>query len=681
MSEGSQSPDTLVSRHIFLFPFKWENKVKGKDRKETLFTERTNLKVFHQSVLAHQNQQKISWENVSFSLDHLNHYNEFNYYYDFVREILYQLEPGQLHVGESGGSLLKHYECRFQKKAPDYEYVINVNQKENHKNKTYTLQGDSITLDVYETGVAILAFFLKNHQYSEPNDILQINQFGRRIFPPFFDLKNDEVGANFDYGNSRNDFYVALWRTQKRELAAGISLNFKGRIQAENLTLSEDFQAHGEKGNFQKGPFRLPEFIYKLFPDEVISTQEAKFDPGTPSKDQNRTDSILIRPVLDDRMFVLCWYGGRKKLERLSIDTIRDNNPYFRITSPEGEFWYKYIFVDSNGPSVFDYGEGNKQLDEVTYKRWMPYTYYGITRYSMVSLTEDLPTLKKYDAAFIVQHFESIYFKLFSLAIIQRASVLRFSDEVTHISHFPNENGAYQKDYGLLKDQVRDLNENYLRFINKIYFREVTPQEQGIEIYDMMQTQMRIEGQVKDLDSEIQELHRYVKLREQEEIEKVEERRTTMFNALTILGALFLIPSFILGLYELSAYASFFIKNQGANTALWITALMILLGISSIGAFSRRHWAFRWIGRVGAVGLLLLLLLGPLESKTWQPINKAFQSIISFKPMLLLTKNKPKTVQPNMASQPDSSDSLGNDSSWQTAPLPQDNNNSIIDNQ
>jgi len=647
-----------------LFPFKWENKVEGKDREETLFTERTNVATFEKLVLSgsgekgslgpNSNEHGFSWEKGKFELNHLNQYNEFNYYYDFVREILYQLEGGSLQSKETGKSLLRHYECRYKGESLSLDFKIHYKLKNYDESKIknknvydpydFTLPIDSITLDVYETGIAILAFFLKNFDYDKPEDILRINQYGRRLFPPFFGLDNERIGKDFDFDSEPDNLHNALESTKSKELPTKIELIHKVNDTHETL-FTDDFSEYEELTKIQKGPFRLPNYIYKLFPDGVICTQEAKFDPVDSEENddngqiQKNNDQILIKPVLDDRMFVICWYGGMEKIgEKYSSTSSKD---FFNYHHPTGKYWYQLTFVDANSPSVFNQDFFQRQLESVTYQRWAPLTYYGITRYSLVSLTSSLETLKKHyvDAAYLPQHLESIYFKMYVLAIVQRASVLRFSDEVTHISHFNSVNDAQlseekrTNEYELLASKVRDLNENYLRFINKIYFREVTTQEQGIEMYDMMQKQMRIEGQVKDLDQEIQELHRYVKLREQEEAEKMEAAPTNKLNILTLLGAFFILPSFIFSLYELKIYAApmetlsgnflffflllFLFAVAGISTLLGVQRLESIRLLGKENASARR--AFYWTG----AATLFLILLPFLLCKNQQNRDKS----------------------------------------------------------
>jgi Mg2+ and Co2+ transporter CorA len=163
-------------------------------------------------------------------------------------------------------------------------------------------------------------------------------------------------------------------------------------------------------------------------------------------------------------------------------------------------------------------------------------TLYGASRYSFVSITSQLSRLENFN--FLVSNVMAMYYKMVELCLLQRASILRFSNEVTKISRLTNEKN--------LPKRVSSLYKEYIRFVNKIYFREVTAQEQGIELYDLLQKHMRIEQQVKDLDGEINELHEYVMMQE-------EAARNNKLDRISYLGAGFLIPTFMLSMYALSS--------------------------------------------------------------------------------------------------------------------------------
>ncbi|MEL6627273.1 MAG: hypothetical protein AAFQ92_17240 [Bacteroidota bacterium] len=624
----------LISRHIFLFPFKWETR-STKPEDETTFSDRSDLdkleKVFFGGKVSAptKDQDNISfrdslWERTPFNLDQINTYNEFNYFYDFVREILYDLdlETSSLKLNRNGGSLLRHYEW-IAPRNKNYFYEISIPNPENREEVwEYKLGLDSVNMNVYQTGVGVLSFFLSNRKESQskPEDILRINQFGRRIYPPFFSIPGDRVGQGFEMGN---EFQKQLNLTKGRELAGSITISGQSE-NGDSIAFREDFVGGDQSGAyanfkyFEKGPFRLPVFIEKLFPQAIIEgqtqeerskicTQEALWEDDP----QDQFD-LLLKTILDDRMFVLCWYGGREQVERNRVIQERIPDYYEQLSTKEGRFWYQYIFVDGGGPSTENHRLATQQLKRHTYERWIPLTYYGLSRYSFVCLTSNYQTLEKFGARYLIQHMESIYYKVFELCIIQRASVLRFSDEVTHLSHFADLDKEKIDLYQELSDKIEDLYKNYIRFINKIYFREVTDQEQGIEIYDMFQDFMRIEPQVKDLDAEIEELHSYVKMLKEDITIEREKKNAETLNILALVGAFLVFPSFVLSLYGLKIYECFQIYlTQNPKIILILLLSFAGVGICSIQA-ARTQGSQRVAWSLGAGLILILMLIYPL---------------------------------------------------------------------
>ena len=63
-------------------------------------------------------------------------------------------------------------------------------------------------------------------------------------------------------------------------------------------------------------------------------------------------------------------------------------------------------------------------------------------------------------------------------------------------------------------EKVSSLYKEYIRFVNQIHFREVSAQDQGIELYQKLYDVLNIEKHVDKLDEEIGELYNYVSLRE-----------------------------------------------------------------------------------------------------------------------------------------------------------------------
>lgn len=583
------SAENLLSHHVFLFPFKWipTNPVEA----DQPLAAQTSLKLIDKFF------EDSPWREEVFKINTLANYNEYNYFYDYVREVLYDTFPHKkktsgapaqredfmpLHRSESGAQLmLRHYFYELGKGAASY--VIETPDPENDKErKTYTLEIGSILLQLYYTGVGVLSFHLNNRdeRQASPKDILWINQFGRRLYPPFFNIPKKHAGQQsiYDYDTFKGN---PPWG---KELAYKIQIKIAPSgedAQPETaVSFTEEYRKHEDYANFRKDPFLLPAFIRELLPAGFTGEQ-----------------GYQIIPVLDDRMFVVSWYGHDDIAARMYTAPDDKTNTPVGLNYLSDKWWYKYLFIDTKWMTCQNTVLQKELIKQATNGRWAAYdTLFGVSNYSFVLLTKSLPGLKENNASFLVAHLQTIYYKLAELVLLQRASVQRFSDEVTHISRL-------EKTDDQLAVRVSSLYRQYIRFVNKIYFREVTAQAQGAELYQLLQTQCRLEKQVKDLDDEINELHNYVLQTTEQERLREEKKRNQLMDKLTVLGAVFLLPSIVLGLYGSSILPS--LEQPCLNHVLLLLAfLSIAVAVISWLAFtykSKGLWITLFIIMAGAL--------------------------------------------------------------------------------
>lgn len=523
------SSEPFYSVHAFLFPFEWTYR----NNNSPLLEDQTDLSRIE--VLMQQRgpnwERRASWVNPQ----SLVQYNEVTYFYDFVRPVLYDTGTED--------SLQRHYYYNLPGAEHENEYVIEL-----ANGKTYRLEIDDIVVSFFNTGVGYMAFSLYNRrkEQSAPQDILKINAFGRRVYPPFLSTNLDLIGQQAFFDDQ--DWARGLKGTQEisNEMARSIRLETNGVAWAV-----EDFQSWLVDQN----PQRPPALVRQLLPEAMLQ-------------------ETALSPVLDDRMFTVCWYGNKELTEYL-----KGQNPEEHYKTDD--WWYQFVFVDTNGATCPNMKLRKKLLEEATNPRWVNYgTFYGISRYSFVALTEHFSA--GFFAKIIASHVQTMYYKTALLALMQRACLMRFSQEVTAISQLPKRDRR-------IAARVSSLYKQYLRFVNKIYFREVTAQEQGIEHYDILQNQMRLDKHVKDLELEIQELHQYVSMLE-------EEQRNDKLDILTYIGAFFVVPSFIatyfgIGDYEMdghwweisllgflsAAFAFGVVRVSGAWRTLFVVLLVLLM--------------------------------------------------------------------------------------------------------
>jgi hypothetical protein len=249
-------------------------------------------------------------------------------------------------------------------------------------------------------------------------------------------------------------------------------------------------------------------------------------------------------------MFVISWYGNDEFANKLKS-----------YNYEKSDFWYEFVFVDGNGKTVQSDRMQKDLIKKATYDRWMDDgTLFGISRYSFVCLSENSDFTRE---TLPLPHMKTMYFQIFTIILALRATILRFSDEVTAISDI-DENDEE------IEERVRNLYKNYLRFKNKIYFREVTAQDQGIELYEKALEILKIEKEINDLEKEINSLHLYANM-------ITEKKANEKMNKLTEMGSIFLPATLIAGIFGMNTFADGWIDNvAGLSIALFIIALSVI---------------------------------------------------------------------------------------------------------
>lgn len=488
---------SYYSYHIFYFPFKWE--IAGEEKKS--FSEQVDLK--HIPVSSCSMWERMQIDNVQLSQqvdtkEQEELFAERQYYFDFVHPVLYDMKNAE-------NPIIHHYERR-EPKERNVEYHIEV------KNRTYVLKLDALNVNLYATGVGIMTFFLKNEKEDQRDEfaIRDINQFGRRIMPP----------------------HCGEFMKENRSMIAQsiriVGLEGDSSRYQDTFDYMTDNRGRGEK---QRGLAHIwnPAWFIKHLIEDLSPTMK-------------------VIPVIDDRMLVNCWYGNDEFSKKIKDVDYHGNVPFV-----DTDFWYKYVFVD-DGDFVTCQNNGMKEelLKQSTYYRWQKLgTLYGVSRYSFVTITN------MEAKGFIDVHMRTIYSRMFELVILQRASILRFSGEVTKVSALKE---GHDKE---LARRIRSLYREYIRFINQIYFQSVTVQDQGIELYDMLMEQFKSGEKIKDLDAEISELQQYVTL-------IIDQHRNENGELLNYIAAAFLPASFLTGIFGMNS-----LINQ--QWTVWLGQFSIIL--------------------------------------------------------------------------------------------------------
>lgn len=489
--------DKSHSSHIFMFPFSLRACGSQEEIVESLL----------------QNQ----WQRDKFEYQKGNYADNYS-----LQAYFYEFSVGAIIDDGTKYGVIESYRKEIGDNAT---YSINIPVTKDSEAKCYDLDVEKICLNIYDGKVAILSFHLENRKYPEFQDVLYINDLGRRIYPLFI-----KMGKN-------NDTEVDLTETKGQVLPDSIILDVNG------ISLKEDFEGYAKKNEH---PFVLPKFISGILPECM----------------QN------VHWLLDDRMFVISWYGNDDMSERLKLSfSLDDIIRSFKegSTQLDGYYdWYKYVHgFKHHAPNGYE--RLAAQLKETTYDRWASKgTLYGVTRYSFVCLTDS-----KSGYNYGRQYMKSMYYHMASLCLAQRTMILYFTNAITELSGKLNVS-VVQTDE--IFNRIKALNLDLIRFNNNIYFREVTTQQQGIDIYNFLQEQMEIDIDRRELNEEVAQLYQYVNMAGDQKRTEEAKKQNEKSQTLNFLATMILPFTVVTGIFGMNDFFEI-----SLNTGTWIEILIGLV--------------------------------------------------------------------------------------------------------
>ena len=473
-TEKRQEKKPVISYHTFMFPFLYA-------------TDKVTRKEF--GSRCHAGWQADIWNPETMKgSDYYNQYHYFNEtahnaiyttgkskkgkkdnpYENFENEAVINLRfdlSSLIMEQESGGS--------DERKSDLFEYVIRkYKDRKPGKEFEYALDIRAIRMKLYNTGVGILIFELENRKYSAEQDIIQINDFGRRIYAPY-------------YGYYNNDIHCSI-------CADEVFFRINGKNRKNCNLLSEALTASAEKTI-------LAEPIRTLLSNGTYSVTTK----NTPADHETR-----IETVIDDRMFVVCYYKNGD-----FVDAMREwDGDHYRYMTHAREMppfnnegngntahrLYTMMYVDGDGICCHGRDMMQKLLsDEHIYTRWLEYYYddekefrgtiTGFSEYTMISVA-------KKPADYLITPFLTQYVEMAALVLAQRASLLSFE---YMISECVRENKCYSAD---------DVQKKYTLFQSQIFLKEVSSQQQAIEIYNMLEKNLMVDKIHNDIKEQIEGL-------------------------------------------------------------------------------------------------------------------------------------------------------------------------------
>jgi len=543
--------DELCSYHAFMYPFSFDKVSLKEEAMEDVLSLHERITIDKKMVSA---LEESGWHYEAFRLNDRNDtriYNEYVYYSEPVRQTLYNFQEN-FEEGETS-----YYFSRDVEEGSRFSITIKNGLNET---QTYDLQLTDVYLRLFETGVGVLVFEVENHHYPDFEDILKINEYARRVYPQFLDKGCEDYATAVKHTFLPDSVTVEICQSQ-----------------SPILSVTEKFESY-----------------HKGFPDDIrIGMHITEVLGKTPFCTDKSQGKYRIRPVLDDRMFVVSYAENPALFQCMK----EDDEAY-----KSNDKWYEYLFVDGKGKTV-QYAPMQRALTEAsTYPRWLGWgTLWGITRYSLVALTT------RGGRDLILPHTQYHYHQMAILILAIRASLARFSNEVSELSNLKKKDEHFAQ-------KVQMLYEYYIKFVNKLYFRELTSQDQGIELYNMAKKILDFDAQIKSLDEEIAELHTYVAMVQ-------EKQRNDRLETISKLGAVFLPPALLSGIFGMNSVTYL---NNGIAVMLSLFAVFFsgLLGWVMVSKKDQKKQTRTYI--FSAVMLLIVMfgIPGYLHYQKAQEISK-----------------------------------------------------------
>ena len=386
----------------------------------------------------------------------------------YMKAQYFNRQTREIFVGKPAQAMAPAPPCtRFRYAVHGLQYLIEGATSD----QCYYLPVHQIRLFLFHPcGVGVLVIEAYNTAYPELGDITRINDLGRRIRLPFIPRK---AGGKIICANRLGIIRDNDWHC----------VDFRG--------IADD------PPDDVKPLLDPPDFVYELL-GGTLGTNEPL----------NEKLKEVVFPASDDRMFLVSLIKDNEFSSLLSASETGVDHLLYGGDSETDEDkglrdkLYSTVFADSDGPTCQNSRMQKQLLKKTVYPRWSRYgTLYVTTNLSVMCVTErdNESIIESVYRAFLTE-----YMDMAVLVLAQRVSIESFAKEASDIVK-----GAEKR--GLLDpkqiEDIIDLHERYVTWQNRINLFEVTDQEQGVEIYARMREQMGVNGRIKELAEQLEDMY------------------------------------------------------------------------------------------------------------------------------------------------------------------------------
>ena len=467
--------ENYYSKHIFMANFRLKEDKNSKNKN-------VNDIVFDNDVW-----KKYSIDDVKNVGEFVDNYANYNYFNEQARDLIFYKE---------NKSKVVSYKFEHIDSSENSEYIIDINDV--NERKTYELNLDKIILKEYEIinkKSYLMMIYVTNNKYGDISDIKNINQYGRRLFSPWIPL---------DLGNGANtecpdDLQIHIGKDKiysNYENSGKADLNYKDKeIFKYNFDDKNKYKSYSERLNF----IRQKEVNDKNDKSIIDNRRESYLIRNILNyKKESKDEKIEIELINPDRMYVGFYLKNNSLIERIKKystekqEYLTEKQEYAYLYDDSlSDQLYALAYIDGEDATCQSRVMRKKLLQETIYDRWIDWgTIHTVTHNGFGCIATDGAPYES-----VIMPFLTEYMEMMALVLLQRNLLLEFHIEAKKLS--PEFNS----------EKLENLQKDYVKFKTQVLLFEVTPQEQGYEIYRLMQKQLYIDEEKEKLDDIMNSLY------------------------------------------------------------------------------------------------------------------------------------------------------------------------------
>ena len=509
---AEKNVENYYSKHIFMANFRLKEDKNSKNKN-------VNDIVFDNDVW-----KKYSIDDVKNVGEFVDNYANYNYFNEQARDLIFYKE---------NKSKVVSYKFEHIDSSENSEYIIDINDV--NERKTYELNLDKIILKEYEIinkKSYLMMIYVTNNKYGDISDIKNINQYGRRLFSPWIPL---------DLGNGANtecpdDLQIHIGKDKiysNYENSGKADLNYKDKeIFKYNFDDKNKYKSYSERLNF----IRQKEVNDKNDKSIIDNRRESYLIRNILNyKKESKDEKIEIELINPDRMYVGFYLKNNSLIERIKKystekqEYLTEKQEYAYLYDDSlSDQLYALAYIDGEDATCQSRVMKKKLLQETIYDRWIDWgTIHTVTHNGFGCIATDGAPYES-----VIMPFLTEYMEMMALVLLQRNLLLEFHIEAKKLS--PEFNS----------EKLENLQKEYVKFKTQVLLFEVTPQEQGYEIYRLMQKQLYIDEEKEKLDDIMNSLYEVANVKHSIEL-------NIIMNRLTIIAILIALVSFAISVLDI----------------------------------------------------------------------------------------------------------------------------------